>query len=362
MNRILTVMLTAAAILTTAASLHALHVRVNMSDGSSFSGECSIIGNRPIIITPLNSRQQRKIMLKDIISISQVIEKQSMIRPWMYKEAGKTEKIYSERQYPFIEFITDILLVNGENIRGYLISTPLKIPSAPSGKLFLVRQIKGQTGQDFDSLPHPVNLSFDNPAAKTGNITVHCRDIGTPIAATALDNERGNVCHGIIKDSSITFTRLLPGTYDLFILSDTLAIAGLSNPGPGIIPTDAAGQLETLFLKADDFFTDRWIVAVKGSEKLARTLVYKRRAEYYAAKTHTPGGYIWHLDVWTWHAAGDEWKLDRRHIMLRHKQQKNERVRPLHLCDKLAAINTDSEITIDQDCIRHAGKPVRNLD
>lgn len=361
MNRIFPIMLTAAALLA-AASLHALQVRVNMSDGSSFSGECSIIGNRPLIITPLNSRQQRKIMLKDIVSISQVVEKQSMIHPWMYKEAGKTEKIYSERQYPFIEFITDIHLVNGENIRGYLVSTPLKIPSAPSGKLFLVRQIKGQTGQDFDTLTHPVSLTFDNPAVKTGNITVHCRDIGTPIAATALDNQRGNVCHGIVNDSSITFAKLLPGTYDLFVLSDTLAIAGLSNPGSGTLPTDAASQLETLFPKADDFFSDRWIVEIKGSEKLASTLVYKRRSEYYAAQTHTPGGYIWHLDVWTWHAAGDEWKIDRRHIMLRHKQQKHERVRPLLLCDKLAAVNTDSEITIDQECLRHAGKPVRNLD
>jgi hypothetical protein len=84
----------------------------------------------------------------------------------------------------------------------------------------------------------------------------------------------------------------------------------------------------------DDFFNDRWILRLGGNRACAKALVYKRRAEYYEAARWTPGGFLWHLEVWTWHFADPDWKVDRRHILIRHKQKGGERNRTLLLSER----------------------------
>ena len=125
MAKILTIML--AVMLTAAAAAGEWHkADIAMSDGKMLSGELAILGSRPLTMIPAGSSYERKILLEDIISISQVIEKQEMNRPWKYKEDGKVDKIYFEGTYPFMNLGTEVLLTTGQTVRGHIISLPFR--------------------------------------------------------------------------------------------------------------------------------------------------------------------------------------------------------------------------------------------
>jgi hypothetical protein len=74
------------------------------------------------------------------------------------------------------------------------------------------------------------------------------------------------------------------------------------------------------------------------------------------------GGFLWHLDIWSWHLAGSEWKIDRRYIMLRHKQHGGEMNRKFLMFKQLEAVKPGTAITINAEKDGNAGKFIRNLD
>lgn len=345
-------------------------VRIEYSDGSVKNGRLAILGNRPLTLNPAGSKYQRKILLSDVASIDQVVEKQSMNRPWAYKESGRNERIYFDGEYPFIEFGTAVTLTGGEIVRGHVISLPFRFESGKSKeKFFLPRQIKGKVGQTMEQTVYPVRVVFDNPKAVVKDIVVKMSGLGKTVKVAALDCRRENVIFADPdKDGGYRFSRLLPGAYDLFILTDEYALAGMSGAGPDAVaageplPSGSMAELQKVFPLADDFFKDRWILDLQGNSAFAKTLVYKRRADFYAADKHTSGGFVWHLDIWSWHLAGKEWKIDRRYIMLRHKQQGSEKIRRLYFFDRLAGVSPGATLELKAEDLENGGKFIRNLD
>jgi hypothetical protein len=207
--------------------------RIEMSNGKILDGKLCLMGRRPVTIIPLGSKYQRKILLPDIVSITQVTEQRSMNRPWAYKESGKVDKVYFDGSYPFYNFATDLLLTNGQSVRGHIISIPFRFKGKGPSKLFLTRQIKGKVGETFDDVVYPVKIVF------TGRKGIALEPIkgtvagyGKLLAVTALDNRREVVCFANIKGDSFEFTKLLPGTYDIFVLTDQYALSGMSGDGP----------------------------------------------------------------------------------------------------------------------------------
>jgi hypothetical protein len=361
------VLITICALTAGAAKYH--DARIEMSNGKILDGKLCLMGRRPVTIIPLGSKYQRKVLLPDIVSITQVTEQRSMNRPWAYKESGKVDKVYFDGSYPFYNFATDLLLTNGQSVRGHIISIPFRFKGKGPSKLFLTRQIKGKVGETFDDVVYPVKIVF------TGRKGIALEPIkgtvagyGKLLAVTALDNRREVVCFANIKGDSFEFTKLLPGTYDIFVLTDQYALSGMSGDGPENtangekLPPDALDGLRKVFPLADDFFKKRWLLEADGNTKFAKTLVYKRRADFYHAHKHTPGGFIWHLDVWSWHLAEKEWKIDRRYIMLRHKQRGGEKNRKLLQVPQLGAAKPGAVINIKKETSGNAAKFIRNLD
>ena len=325
---------------------------IELSNGKSISGKLSLMGSRPLTITPTGAKYQQKILLSDIVSLNLIIREQSMNRPWIYKEAGKIEKMYLEGEYPFINFTTEIVLTNGQVVRGYIVSTTFKFTGKGLRKVFLTRQIKGKVGEKMGDLVYPVRIKFTNRANSIKPITVTLENAGKIQSATALDNEREVVHFAKIDGSKIIFDDLFPASYDIYILTDANVLGGLSDATPSgqngeKLPPDALTKLKKVFPLANDFFSKRWILGLSGNTKFCKTLVYKRREKYYRSDKHTPGGWMWHLDIWSWHLAGREWKIDRRYIMVRHKQKGGEKIRNLYLLKNLGAVKPGTELNID---------------
>ena len=103
--------------------------------------------------------------------------------------------------------------------------------------------------------------------------------------------------------------------------------------------------LQRNFTLADDFFKERFLLKLDGT----RTLVYKRRgADFYKAKKHVGDGFLWHIEIWNWHRAGEEWKLDIRDLPLRVKQ-KDASIRKLYGVKALEAIEPGTSIRLGKE-------------
>lgn len=332
-------------------------VVVTFSDGSAAAGEARVIGPRPLTLVPLGENRQRMFQLCDLVTLEQEVEKASMERPWTFKEAGKPEKVYLEGEYPLINFRTRLTLVNGTVVTGHVISAALAFTSdAGQQKLFLQRQIKGAKGEKLPDVAYVSSVRMTASAIADGKpISGSVEGFGSVESVTALDNGRGHVLFAkTTRDNRFDFGTVLPGSYDLCVLTDTHVLCGHSDAAPREAAGDPLqeGDLAAINIKfplADDFFNDRWILRLRGNRAFAKALVYKRRADYYEAERWTPGGFLWHLEVWTWHLADPDWKIDRRHILVRHKQKGGERNRKLMTGKPLDAVTPGSALRIRAD-------------
>lgn len=319
---------------------------VTLSDGTVLSGELRVIGARPLTLVPLGEDRQRLFLLGDMVSIEQEVEKASMERPWVFKESGKAEKVYSDGEYPLLNFQTRITLVNGSVVTGHVISVVLTLKTdAGQKKLFLQRQIKGTLEQKVADVTYARSVRLTSSAIEGGGaLCGSVEGFGRVESVAALDNGREQILLAkVTKDNRFDFGTVLPGSYDLCVLTDTHALTGHSDATPAG-KTGAALQagdwaaINAKFPLADDFFNDRWILQLRGHRGFAKALIYKRRADYYEAERWTPGGFLWHLEVWSWHFADPDWKVDRRYILIRHKQKGGEQNRKLMTGKMLDAV------------------------
>ena len=346
---------------------------VRFSDGSSLAGTVSVIGSRPLTLVPLGERRQRFFELNDLLAIDQEIEQAELAKPWTFKESGRPEKVYFEGEYPLLNFKTRLTLVTGQVVTGHLISAALQLKGEEGKrKLFLKRQIKGEKSEKVADIVYPEHLRFpDAKAEQGGTIAGRVSGWGRVQEVTALDLAREQVLFAqVTPDGAFDFGTVLPGAYDLCVLTDTHVLCGLSDAsvkptGEPLTPEDLPA-INTLFPLADDFFNDRWILRLAGTRAYAKALVYKRRSDYYEADRWTPGGFLWHLEVWSWHRADTDWKLDKRFILIRRKQKGGEANRKLIVVPALNAVSAGTELPPITPAAagenRETWRPLRDLD
>ncbi len=345
---------------------------VTMSDGSTISGTLSIIGSNPLTISPNGESRQRQFYLRDMLSIEHGIESANMKRPWVYKEAGSIEKFYfDEKEYPFVNFLTKITLVDGSVVTGHIVSAAFNIrDSAGKHKLFLQRQIKGEKGQAMEEAVFPSSIRFPGSKAKDAMPLMGVVEgLGKLEKATAFDIERENVVAGkISEDGKFDFGNLLPGYYDVTILTDSHALTGFSQAVPSNVKDNPLQEedldnLKKVFPLTDDFFKERWLMCISGSRNYAKTLAYKRRADYVDDMGNPVKGVrIWHLELMTWHLPESEWQLDRRFILIRHKQQDSDKPRKLFAVPGLGAVKPGTDLKIGKEAVDGGKGFIRNLD
>ncbi len=315
-----------------------LPAQVTYSDGTAHSCELQAMGDGALTVkvSSVGRSLPRKVLLSDILEIRQEVEEAQQNQPWMYAESGKNERIaLAEESYPFLNFGTVILLASGEVVRGHLISAAFRCrePMGKVGKLFLTRQLKGTPGQTADDLRYPlrIRLTANTPQdAKAITGTLAEAVFGRLERVVAIDLKRAILVEATLSaGNTFSFPPLLDGAYEIYAQTSRFLLAGFPETDEAV--PDA---LERAFRLADDFFNDRNILA----RNELRTLVWKQRRHFYHDEEHLHGGVMRHLEVWQWHQAGDEWKLDSRLMPFRLKQQGGEADRPLRLVPAFSAV------------------------
>jgi hypothetical protein len=344
---------------------------VTMSDASVISGTITVIGSNPLTIAPIKDNRQKQFFLRDIVSIENKTESAEMKKPWVYKESGSIEKVYyDEKEYPFMNFITKITLVDGSEVTGHIVSAAFNVKDKTGKyKIFLQRQIKGEKGEKIEDVVYPVSLRFPGNTAKDATpLKGIVEGFGKVVSVSAMDMERETVLNAKISvDGTFDFGNVLPGVYDIYILTDSCALAGFSGTVPSNMKNRPiqAGDIESIrkvFPLTDDFFKDRWVLKLDGSRDYAKTLVYKRRAEFYDSASIVPGGYIWHLEIMCWHLPENEWQLDKRHIVIRCKQKGAEKIRKLYNLQILSAVKPGVELKVNPETVCENREFIRDLD
>jgi len=343
---------------------------VTFSNGTAVAGEIQVIGSRPLTMVENGARHQTKFRLEDIVSIEHTPETATMERPWVFKESGKADKVYLEGEYPLLNFKTRITLINGNEATGHIISVAISFKSEQGKrKFFLKRQIKGTKEQKLEDVVYIRTIRLTSNVVEGGGaISGRVEGFSKVISVTALDNEREQVLFAKVSaGGNFDFGSVLPGSYDICVLTDTHVLTGLSNDTPSNRKGDPLqdGDIDGVkekFPLADDFFHDRWVLRLRGSRRFAKALVYKRRADYYESEKWTPGGFLWHLEVWSWHLADTEWKVDRRTILIRHKQKGGENNRKLMAGTLLDAVSPGRTLRIQAGDNNEAWTFIRNLD
>jgi len=331
-----------------AAATQWLPVQIDFSDGTTAECELQPMGGKSLTInsSPDKRSRLRKVDYGDILEIRQEVEESQQNAPWMYAESGKNVRIeLSEESYPLLNFSTTLVLGSGEVVRGHIISVTFRTrTSQESGKLFLKRQIKGALGQQASELLFPVRIRFTAHApydAKGIAGFLPPQEFGRLSQVVAIDLERRIVIDAKVNGVSgeFAFPPLLKGTYELYAITDRYILAGFPSEESTAKPP---AELESAFRLADDFFNDRLILRQAGS----RTLVWKQRKHVYDEERHLDGGVLRHLEVWNWHQAGKEWKLDSRNMPVRLKQQGGEADRKLLLVHRFCAVSPGADLKL----------------
>jgi len=346
-------------------------VMVTFSDGTAMSGSLRIVGSRPLTIVPFGEKRQRFFFFRDIMNIVHEPESATMQRPWTFKESGKAEKVYFPGEYPLLNFKTSITLITGEVVEGHIISAVMTLSTATEKpKIFLPRQIKGTLEQQLEDIVYTSGIRMTSGRAVDGGvIRGSVTGFGKVGSVTALDNERRQILRAEVTDANtFDFGIVLPGSYDLCVFTATHVLVGNSDAAPraavgDMLLADDLAAVNRKFPLADDFFNDRWILQLRGNRSFAKALVYKRRADYYEAEKWTSGGFLWHLEIWSWYLAEPDWKLDRRYIFIRHKQQGGEHNRKLMLGRSLGAVEPGTVLRIQAEGSNEADwQFIRDLD
>ena len=323
--------------------------QITFSDGSTAGYDLQPMGGDGLAINSSPDRRSRvrKVDYEDILEIRQEIEESQQNAPWMYAESGRNVRIaLSDESYPLLNFSTTLLLASGEVVRGHVISASFRTRGAEeSGKLFLKRQIKGALGQQASELLFPVRIRFTAHAPYDAKPIAGClppKEFGTLKSLVAIDIGRRIVIDAKISAATgeFSFPPMLKGTYELYALTNRFILAGF--PGGEEGTATAPPELQDAFSQADDFFSDRLILRQAGE----RTLVWKQRRHFHDDERYLSGGVLRHLEVWNWHLADKEWKLDSRNMPIRLMQQGGEADRTLVLVPRFCGVSPGADIKL----------------
>ncbi|MHC4177150.1 MAG: hypothetical protein ACYSWU_06570 [Planctomycetota bacterium] len=149
---------------------------VEMSDGTVHPGQIYLTRDKRLKIYDEKLQRQREIPLRAVKQIECRVKKQWMEKEWKFKEAAKSEKMYTGRTYPAREYLHVITLRDKRTITGpvsaivyvqpsrTVAGEPGGYPARPKPQRYLLhKRHKGKIGDDLKSLVYVklIKLGYD---------------------------------------------------------------------------------------------------------------------------------------------------------------------------------------------------------
>jgi len=348
-------------------SLPAPQAVVVYTDGTTLKGRLSTPDEGPLRVYDVDRKRYVRIRLSDILQVNFEVEKRQIKEAWRWKEPGKPVKVYLGKKYPWIKLMAHVRLRDGRLLRAHIAAQLyLVTEDGVEHRVRLLTYLKGKYGQKFSDLRWVRSIRFPNakptkPAVLEGKIQPE----GLVRALYAVRQETGEVFRAEIgKDaSSYRFDALLPGVYDLVVVTDHQVRFGLGmkgEKGAGEALDEGAKKALVDYINSiEEFCEEKMVTRICGGRSWCRVFMRKvrRRKAHGEQKRGEP--YLFVEWEFAWLAsAGGNWHMVRRSEVFREKfpaRLEHDRLREPVFCRSLSDIDLRSGGTLTHD-IKIGGK------
>ncbi|MCU0727432.1 MAG: hypothetical protein MUE73_16865 [Planctomycetes bacterium] len=296
--------------------------KVVFSDGSFLAGAIRTTEGKPLRLIEGGTARRLDLAVTEIARLTIRVTHEEEYRVWRWVEDGSREKVFTGETYPKREFETEVTLVNGETRRGSLVAVlyVYEEGSEKPRKVILKDKDQGEVGQTLADRRYVEAVEFATPPAPEGSTGLWLA-IDPPellVAAHAIPRDRLRSVEGArtTGGGSAIFTGLLPGVYDLAVVTERAIFLALSLGAEGEEPL-AGKPLEEISARAEeieDFFTKHEVLAGVKTADRVRAVVCSTREE----PTSMGGERTFRrFEIWAFRRGGDRWLVDARFFLCR---------------------------------------------
>jgi hypothetical protein len=296
--------------------------KVVFSDGSFLAGAIRTTEGKPLRLIEAGTARRLDLQVTEIARLAFRVTHEEEYKVWRWVEDGSREKVFTGETYPKREFETEVTLVNGESRKGSLVAVlyVYEEGSEKPKKVILKDKDQGEIGQTLADRRYVEAVEFVAPPPGEGStglyLSVEPKEL--LVAAHAIPRNRLRSVEGArtAGGGSALFAGLLPGVYDLVVVTERAIFLSLSLGAEGEEPL-AGKTLEEVSARVDeieDFFTAHEVlVGVRTGEKI-RAVVCSTRGE----PTSMGGNRTFRrFEVWALRRGGDRWLVDSRFFLAR---------------------------------------------
>jgi hypothetical protein len=325
-------------------SAAALADEIELSDGTLMRGAVSFTKGAVLKLTV--EKRKYRIDPVDVAVLELKVEKESMERPYTFKNPGDPTKSYGEGRYPLRNLRCRLTRRDGKVLEGDLISTIVYLLPAGSDdkvRFKLVRQQKGEVGQALDDLVYLRAVRFRPMGAFEPGTIRGALDVPHSLQeVVAYHRERDGVYRGkVAEGNTFEIPGLPPGTYDLFAQTTNEFLHPLQGDLPGLEEVRKSTEM------AADFFEEREVFLLTGTREAARALVLKYRVGKTSYERELEGAKLWRLEMWLWHALETEWRLDRRVFLFRGQKKEEDVARTPRRLEGFGGLELSAGATLE---------------
>ncbi len=298
--------------------------RITLSDGTVHEGVIRTTRGKPLRLVEAETGRRLDFQPAEIHSIRVFIESEEQYQVWRWVEDGSREKVFTGESYPKRQYETLVTLKTGQIHLGHLVAVLYVYVEgrAKPKKLFLKQKEQGEIGETLKDIVYVESVEFAGPVPDSipddTGIRLTVDPIDLVLAAHALPRERFRATPGILPGRSgpVHFTNLLPGTYDLTVVTEEKIYVGLAVGKSGGKPLtgEVLAKVKKRVAEIADFFEKRVVLAgVIEGDKL-RILVFKERQ----GPTSMGGERTFRRwEIWSLRKGGDRWLVDDRAYLWR---------------------------------------------
>jgi hypothetical protein len=325
---------------------------VTLSDGTVLEGRIRTTVGKPLTLFETEMKRRLDLRLSEIHRITMHVVHEEQHRVWRWVEDGSREKVYTGETYPKREYEAEILLKNGKVHRGHIVAVLyvyLEGKAKPKKVILKKKEQHGQVGKKLTDLVYVESVKLEGPPPKDDAAFTGIRLAVTPadlvLAAHALPRERdrSEEAAGAQLAGRMSFLSLLPGTYDLAVVTDENIYLHLAVGKDGGEPLagEALEKIRSRVEEIADFFEEREVkAAVREGDKI-RALVFKsRKGPTSMGGTRT----FRRWEIWSMHKGGDRWLVDQRSYLWREHGEEMPEPRGFVLTEELGGVRVSTGI------------------
>ncbi len=298
---------------------------LTLSDGTVFRGRIRTTRGRKLRLFDTRLGRPFDVALGEIHRLNVSVAHEEEYRIWRWVEDGSREKVYTGETRPMRRYETEIVLRNGQVLRGHLVAVLyVYVEGEEKPRKFILKdKDKGRVGQHLSDLVYVDSVRFAGPAPEEGKAAGIVLEVVPPealVTAHALPRE-GDRSYQAVRSRTpgrARFAPLLPGTYDLAVVTKKTIFLRLAVGSGGGEPLagEVRAAVEARVAEIPDFFEDRKVLAgVRNGDKVRVLVLKTRRGPTSLGGRRTFRRY----EIWSMHKGGDRWLVDRRSWLWREQ-------------------------------------------